>query len=64
MKWVRVLHFLCFFLKMIQTHIHQAERCKKLDISFAVFEIIGNLGFQHALDSCALQMHFLSELFK
>lgn len=37
MKLVKVLRFLCLFLKMVQTHLHQADRCKKLDISFAVF---------------------------
>lgn len=64
MKLVKVLHFLCLFWKMVQTHLHQAQRCKTLDISFPVFEIIGKLGFQHTLDSCALQMHCLSESFK
>lgn len=61
MKLVKVLHFLCLSLKMVQIHLHQAQRRKKLDISFPVFEITGKLGFEHTLDSYALQIHCLSE---
>lgn len=64
MKLVKVLHFLRLFLKMVQTHLLQAQRCKRLHTSFPVLEIIGKLGFQHVLNRCALQMHALSESFK